>query len=267
MDAHEEEAVQSLGIDVGGSGIKGAIVETETGELISERIRIATPEGARPGDMTEAVKSIVQTLSWQGHIGMGFPSVVMHGVILTAANIDSSWIGVNAEQMLFDSTGLQFHILNDADAAGIAEMRFGIGRERSRGVVLFLTIGTGIGSAIFVDGTLVPNTELGHLEVRGKDAEHRASDAVRQSKKLDWESWAERLQEVLTTYDKLLWPDLIIIGGGVSKEWRKFMPFIKLRVEVLPARLLNQAGIIGAALYANQFSGVEKKLGEAISLD
>jgi polyphosphate glucokinase len=187
----------------------------------------------------------------------------MHGVILTAANIDSSWIGVNAEMMLFDATGLPFHILNDADAAGIAEMRFGIGRERSKGVVLFLTIGTGIGSAIFIDGVLVPNTEFGHLEVRGKDAEHRASDAVRQGKKLDWDAWAERLQEVLTTYDKLLWPDLIIIGGGVSKEWRKFMPFLKLRVEVLPARLLNQAGIIGAALFASQPSGIGKPSNEA----
>lgn len=251
--------MQRLGIDVGGSGIKGAIVDIETGEFVSERIRIATPEGARPEGMAEAVKEIIRTLNWQGPVGMGFPSVVMHGVILTAANIDSSWVGINAEKMLYGTTSLPFFILNDADAAGIAEMRFGIGRERSKGVVLFLTIGTGIGSAIFIDGILVPNTELGHLEVRGKDAENRASDAVRQSKKLDWEAWADRLQEVLTTYDKLFWPDMIIIGGGVSKEWRKFIPFLKLRAEVLPARLLNQAGIIGAALYASQFSNSEDK--------
>lgn len=244
--------MQSLGIDVGGSGIKAAIVETDTGELVSERVRIGTPEGAHPADVTEAIKDIIRIFKWLGAVGMGFPSVVMHGVILTAANIDASWIGINAEKKLFEATGLQFHILNDADAAGIAEMRFGIGKERSKGVVLFLTIGTGIGSAIFIDGILVPNTELGHLEVRGKDAEHRASDAVRQNKNLNWQAWAERLQEVLTVYDKLFWPDLIILGGGVSKEWRKFLPFIKLRSEVFPARLLNQAGIIGAALYARQ---------------
>lgn len=246
-----------LGIDFGGSGIKGAVVETDTGELLTERYRLATPEGARPLEVAGVVKEIIKKFDWKGPVGMGFPSVVMHGTIFTAANIDGSWVGINAEKMLTEATGTRFFAVNDADAAGIAEMRFGIGKEFTKGVVLFLTLGTGIGSAFFVDGILLPNTELGHLEVRGKDAERRASDAVRQKKELSWKDWAERLQEVLETYDKLFWPDYIVLGGGVSKNWKEFGGYLKLRAKVLPARLLNQAGIIGAALFAGEKSQAE----------
>jgi len=238
-----------LGIDFGGSGIKGAVIDTESGELLTERIRLATPEGARPLDVANVVKEIINRLDWKGPVGMGFPSVVMHGTIFTAANIDKGWIGINAEEMLSQSTGTRFFVVNDADAAGIAEMRFGVGKEIKKGIVLFLTIGTGIGSAIFNDGVLLPNTELGHLEVRGKEAERRASDATRQNKDLKWDEWAKRLQEVLVTYENLFWPDLIVLGGGVSKDWYEYGPELQLRSKIMPARLLNQAGIIGAALY------------------
>lgn len=243
-----------LGIDFGGSGIKGAVVDTETGELVTERLRLATPEGARPLDVAGVVTEIIKRFDWKGLVGMGYPGVVMHGEIFTAANVDKGWIGINAEEMFSEATGTHFFVLNDADAAGLAEMRFGIGKEFQKGVVLFLTIGTGIGSAFFNDGVLFPNTELGHLEVRGKDAERRASDATRQRKELGWEEWAARLQEVLATYENLFWPDLIVLGGGVSKEWKEFGKLLTLRTKVMPARLLNQAGIIGAALFAENAS-------------
>lgn len=242
--------MQVLGIDFGGSGIKGAIIDTESGQLVGERYRLATPEGAQPKGVEEVVKKIIKHFNWKGPVGMGFPSVVMHGKILTAANIGEEWIGINAEEMLGEATGTPFFVINDADAAGIAEMQFGIGKDAQKGVVLFLTIGTGIGSALFVDGHLVPNTELGHLEVRGKDAEVRASDATRQRKNLSWKEWAEKLEEVLKTYENLLWPDLILVGGGVSKEWVEYGSELKIRTKIVPAQLLNQAGMIGAALHA-----------------
>ena len=241
-----------LGIDFGGSGIKGALVNEETGEIITDRYRLPTPEGAKPEDVAEVVRKIAQHFDWKGRIGVGLPGVVLHGVVYTAANIDSSWIGVNAETLFTKVSGCPSYVVNDADAAGVAEMSYGIGKENRAGVVLFLTIGTGIGSAFFIDGKLLPNTELGHLEVRGKDAEKRASDAVRQKKELDWEAWAERLQEVLGRYEALFWPDLIVLGGGVSKESKHYIPLLKLRAKVVPAQLLNQAGIIGAAVYAAQ---------------
>lgn len=241
-----------LGIDFGGSGIKGALVDEKTGEMITERFRLETPEGAKPVDVAHIIRQVAEHFEWEGRIGVGLPAVILHGVVNTAANIDPSWIGVNSEELFTTITGCPTFVVNDADAAGVAEMTYGVGRDQSRGVVLFLTLGTGIGSAIFIDGKLVPNTELGHLEVRGKDAERRASDAVRKRKNLGWEDWAGRLQEVLARYEALFWPDLIILGGGVSKEWENYLQFIKLRAQVVPATLLNQAGIIGAAIYAAQ---------------
>jgi polyphosphate glucokinase len=239
-----------LGIDFGGSGIKGALVDENTGELLTERYRLPTPVGALPQDVAEVVGDIARHFEYHGPIGIGFPSVILHGVVFTAANIDQGWIGVNAETLFSEVTGCPCFVVNDADAAGVAEMNYGVGLENPRGVTLFLTIGTGIGSAIFVDGKLLPNTELGHLEVRGKDAERRASDAVRKRKTLSWEEWAVRLHEVLARMEMLFWPDLIVLGGGVSKDWESFMPFIRLRSKIVPAKLLNQAGIIGAAIYA-----------------
>lgn len=176
-----------LGIDIGGSGIKGAIVDVATGEVKTERYRLETPEGAIPADVAETVDRVVKNFKYSGPVGIGFPAVVIHGVCHSAANIDESWVGTNVDALVGKVTGLPVHTVNDADAAGVAEMRFGAGRGIERGVVIMLTIGTGIGSAVFTDGRLVPNTELGHLEIRGKDAERRASDAARKRKKLSWE--------------------------------------------------------------------------------
>lgn len=241
-----------LGIDFGGSGIKGALVDENSGEMTTERFRLDTPEGAKPEDVAQVVREIAEHFEWKGRIGVGLPGVVLHGVVHTAANIDPSWIGTNSEQLFSKVTGCPSYVVNDADAAGVAEMKYGVGKHTPKGVVMFLTLGTGIGSALFIDGRLVPNTELGHLEIRGKDAERRASDATRKRKGLGWEDWAVRLQEYLQRLDALFWPDLFILGGGVSKESSNYLPYIKVRAPVIPAELLNQAGIIGAAIYAAQ---------------
>ena len=239
-----------LGIDIGGSGIKGAIVDVATGEVKTERYRLETPEGAIPADVAETVDRVVKNFKYSGPVGIGFPAVVIHGVCHSAANIDESWVGTNVDALVGKVTGLPVHTVNDADAAGVAEMRFGAGRGIERGVVIMLTIGTGIGSAVFTDGRLVPTRELGQLEIRGKDAERRASDAARKRKKLSWEEWANRFQEYLETVEKLFSPDLIILGGGASKEADSFFPYLSTRAKIIPAQLLNQAGIIGAAIYA-----------------
>jgi polyphosphate glucokinase len=241
-----------LGIDFGGSGIKGALVDENTGEMISERFRLPTPEFAKPDDVADVIRQIALNFNYQGPIGVGLPAVILHGVVFTAANIDPSWIGVNAEKLFGKVTGCPCFVVNDADAAGVAEMSYGVGKDNTKGVVLFLTLGTGIGSAIFIDGRLLPNTELGHIEVRGKEAEKRASDAIRKKKEYTWSEWAVRLQEVLSRLEALFWPDLIVLGGGVSKEWENYLPLIHMRAKVLPASLLNQAGIVGAAIYAWQ---------------
>ncbi len=243
-----------MGVDIGGSGIKGCLVNVATGELETPRFRLPTPEGGKPNQMAEVVRDVVAHFDYKGPVGYGFPSVVLKGVIYTAANIDNSWIGLDAATLFGGFTKCPAYVLNDADAAGIAEMKFGVGRDYQKGVVLMLTLGTGIGSAIFVDGKLVPNLELGHVEIRGKDGERRASDAVRQEKKLSWKKWAVRLQEYLSRVEGLMWPEVIILGGGVSKDWQKFMPYLKVRAKLLPAQLFNQAGMIGAALYADEMS-------------
>ena len=242
--------MEVLGIDIGGSGIKGAPVDTETGSLLAPRFRIPTPYPAKPNPMTDVVAEIVRHFEWQGLVGCGFPAALHSGEILTAANIHHKWLGVNAATKFSEAVGCPVWVTNDADAAGIAEMNFGAGAGR-RGVVLIVTIGTGLGTAVFIDGQLLPNSEFGHIEIDGEDAERMASDAARKREKLSWKKWARRFNRYLQTMEKLIWPDLIILGGGVSKKHEKFMPYLDLKAEVVPAQLLNEAGIVGAALAAN----------------
>lgn len=243
--------MQVLGIDVGGSGIKGSPVDTDTGALLAPRLRLATPPSAKPEPMAQLVGEIARHFSWQGPVGVGFPSALHHGQVLTAANIHKKWIGVNAAELFSTASGCPVSVINDADAAGLAEMRFGAGRGRS-GLVLLVTIGTGLGTALFIDGILVPNTELGHIEIECGDAELRASDAARKRERLSWKKWSRRLNQYLQTLEKLFWPDLFILGGGVIKDAEKFLPLLTLNCDVLPAELLNDAGIAGAALHARQ---------------
>jgi polyphosphate glucokinase len=240
-----------LGIDVGGSGIKGATVDLKTGELTCDRRRIPMPEGGKPADVAKIVRELAGDLEYSGVIGCGFPTLILGGIALSAANIDKSWINLNVEELFSKATGQPVYVLNDADAAGLAEMMFGTGRQLNKGVVLFLTIGTGIGSAIFLDGKLLPNTEFGHIQIRGKDGEVRASDAARKRKNLSWKKWSTNLQEYLDTMEALISPDVIILGGGVSKVADYYIPFLKTRAKLLPAELQNRAGIIGAACYAS----------------
>lgn len=243
--------MEFLGIDVGGSGIKGAVVNIETGEILTERRRILTPQPATPEAVTNTVAELVRHFGWKGPVGCGFPAVIRGGGVYTASNISKRWLGANARDLFTEATGCTFYVANDADVAGLAEMRFGAGRGR-RGVVMVLTLGTGIGSAIFIDGKLYPNTELGHLEVNGHEAEKWASAKARDEQKLGWKKWSKRLNIFLERLHIYLWPDLIILGGGVSKKHEKFIPKLKVDVEIVPAQLRNQAGIIGAALYAGE---------------
>ena len=241
-----------LGIDIGGSGIKGALVDVETGQLLTERRRLPTPEKAKPNDCAEVVRELVLDFEYTGVIGCGFPAVVQPGVAKTAANVHENWIGTNINLLINEVTGCRTYALNDADAAGMAEMAFGAGCNANRGVVSVITLGTGIGTALFNDGQLVPNTEFGHMKIRDKDAETRASDAARQRKEMTWKKYGARLSEYLTEVENLFWPDLFIIGGGVSKKADEFFPMLKIRTKIVPAQLLNQAGIVGAAVYASQ---------------
>jgi polyphosphate glucokinase len=237
-----------LGIDVGGSGIKGAPVDTNTGQMRAERIRLQTPKEAEPQPVAEVVAQIAQAFEWKGPIGVGFPAPIKSGIAMMAANISKTWIGTNVEQLLADATGCPCKVGNDADLAGLAEMAFGAGRGRS-GTVIMLTLGTGIGTAIFRDGNLLPNSEFGHLEIKGKDAESGASDAAREREDLSWKKYAKRLNRYLLAMERLFWPDLFIVGGGISKKHEKFLPLLTLQTEVVPAQLQNEAGIIGAALF------------------
>jgi polyphosphate glucokinase len=236
-----------LGVDVGGTGIKGAPVNLETGELAGERFRILTPHPATPDAVASTVAEVVRHFDNHERIGIGFPAVVKNGHTLTAANVDHAWIGCDAKTVFEAHTDCKVTLLNDADAAGLAEMRYGAGKDK-KGVVLMLTFGTGIGSALFVDGRLIPNTELGHLKVRGKDAEHRASDAVRLEQEMSWKKWASRVDEYLHVVEAAFYPDLIIVGGGASKNANKFIPRLTVAAPIVPAELLNEAGIVGAAL-------------------
>jgi polyphosphate glucokinase len=238
-----------MGIDIGGTGIKGAPVDVEKGELAGERFRILTPHPATPKAVADVVGEVVEHFDWNGPVGATFPAVVKEGITLSAANVDREWIGANAEEVFTQRLGMPVTVMNDADAAGLAEMRFGAGRGRT-GVVLTITLGTGIGCGMFLDGKLVPNTEFGHIELDGKDAETIAADSVRERKELTWKKYAVRVEQYLRRLDALLWPDLIIIGGGASKKAEKFLPLINIRPEVVPAELQNEAGIVGAALAA-----------------
>ncbi len=244
-----------LGIDIGGSGVKGAPVDTATGETTADRFRLETPRPATPEAVAPIVGEVADHFDWTGPVGVTFPGVITgpHGTVRTAANMEPEWIGVDAAtlftKVLRTSDGAPPRVLNDADAAGVAEIAHGAGKGRG-GVVLTLTFGTGIGSALFLDGKLVPNTEFGHLELHGKDAEMRASARVREEKELSWGKWAGRVQEYLDLVEALLSPDLIIIGGGASKHADKFLPQLDLRAEVAAARLANTAGIVGAAMAA-----------------
>ncbi|MEW6635859.1 MAG: polyphosphate--glucose phosphotransferase [Actinomycetota bacterium] len=236
-----------FGIDVGGSGIKGAPVDTRTGKLLRERVRIKTPQPATPEAMVKTAAAVVRECGWKGPVGCGFPAVVKGGVVRTAANIDESAIGFDFGGALADELEMPVRVINDADAAGLAEMRWGAGRGEG-GVVLMITLGTGIGTSLFAGGRLVPNMELGHIEIGGEDAEWRASDAARKREDLSWKQYAARLDEYLRRVEYLLWPDLIVIGGGISKKSEKFLPRLTNRTKTVPAQMLNEAGIAGAAL-------------------
>lgn len=241
--------MEILGIDVGGSGIKGAPVNIKKGELLAPRHRIPTPQPSKPKSVAKVVGEIARSFDWTGSIGVGFPAVIQHGVARTAANIHKGWINTDASTLFRESTGCPVTVVNDADAAGIAEMTFGAGIDRG-GVVLLVTIGTGLGTSVFVDGHLLPNTEFGHIEIDCEDAELMASDAARKEHGLSWKNWTARFDNYLLRLEALFWPDLIILGGGVSKKHEKFIPRLTVRAEVLPAETLNEAGIIGAALAA-----------------
>lgn len=255
--------MEILGIDIGGSGIKGAPVDTETGRLLTQRFRIPTPQPAKPRPVAKVIAQIAQHFDWQGAIGCGFPAAMRDGVALTAANVHKMWIGVKAAELISGQTGCPVSVINDADAAGLAEMAFGAGRGRG-GVVILVTIGTGLGTALFTHGQLLPNAELGHLEINGMDAEIRASDAARKREKLSWKKWGRRFNVYLLELDKLFWPDLVILGGGISKRFEKFSPYLDVQAEVVPAQLLNEAGIVGAALAArsHQFESREKGIAD-----
>jgi polyphosphate glucokinase len=245
--------VQGFGVDIGGSGIKGCLVDLEIGQLIGERVRIETPQPSLPDPVYGVVAKIVDSFGWTERIGVTFPGVMKHGVAHTAANVDKTWIGTDVDAGLEQLIPGSVITLNDADAAGIAEMRYGTGREQ-RGVVLMLTFGTGIGSALFVDGHLVPNTEFGHIQVDGEDGERRASAAAREREDLDYPTWARRVDRYLDVLEAGVWPDLIIVGGGVSKKAHKWVPLLTTRTPVVPAQLQNDAGIVGAALAAHERS-------------
>jgi len=238
-----------LGIDVGGSGIKGAPVDIATGKLTAERLRIKTPNGAEPQPVADVVAEIAKSFDWDGPIGIGFPAPIKTGVAMMAANISENWVGTNADELFTKTTGCPSTTVNDADAAGLAEMEFGAGKGQP-GTVIMITLGTGIGTAIFHRGKLLPNTEFGHLDMKGRDAEHRASDAVRQLEDLSWKKYARRLNKYLAEMEKLFWPDLFIVGGGISKKSEKYIPLLTINTPVITAQFLNEAGIVGAALAA-----------------
>jgi polyphosphate glucokinase len=244
------------GIDIGGSGIKGAVVDTVTGQLVTQRTRILTPQPATPDAVAAVVARLLIDADWHGRVGATFPAVIKHGVAKSAANVDKSWIGTDVDACFTKAAGdgNDVIVLNDADAAGIAEARFGAAKDVS-GVVILLTFGTGIGSALLFDGTLVPNTELGHLELDGHDAERRAAASVRDEENLSYEKWAKRVNAYMTHVEQLFTPDLFVVGGGVSKDSEKWVPLLKLETPVRPAQLLNDAGIVGAAMAAAERRG------------
>lgn len=256
MSGRSQHAV-ALGIDVGGSGVKGAPVDLHTGELVADRLRLDTPQPATPEAVADVVAGVAAHFTddlGDGPIGITVPGVVTRGIVRTAANIDPTWIGTDADTLLSERIGRDVHVVNDADAAGVAEARFGAARGH-RGLVLMTTLGTGIGTALLLDGRLLPNSELGHLEIDGQDAESRAASSVRELEGLSWQEWADRLQRYYGVVEDLLWPSLIVVGGGVSKKADQFLPLLHLRAPIVAAALRNQAGIVGAALLASEERG------------
>lgn len=243
--------MQVLGLDIGGSGIKGAPVDTDKGALMAERHRIATPDPSKPEAVADVIAEIAAFFNWTGPLGSTFPAVIKEGVAHTAANVDKAWIGTDAAGLIRERTGCATVVLNDADAAGLAEMQFGAGREE-HGVVMMLTFGTGIGTALFVARQLVPNLELGHMDVKGREGESFASDAARKRDDLSWENWAQQANEYLQALDALFWPDLFVIGGGISNKPEKWLPYLETRARVEVAQMRNEAGMIGAALAARR---------------
>jgi polyphosphate glucokinase len=252
----DSEAGQTLGIDIGGTGIKGAVVDTTTGELVTARSRILTPQPSTPEAVASVVAKLIADAEWHGLVGATFPAIIQHGVARSAANVDKSWIGTDVDAVFTQAAGgsTEVIVLNDADAAGIAEARFGAAKDVA-GVVILLTFGTGIGSALLIDGTLVPNTELGHLELDGHDAEKRAAASVRDDAKMSYRKWAKRVNDYMSHVEKLFTPDLFVVGGGVSKAADKWVPLLELNTPVKPAELLNDAGIVGAAIAAAERRG------------
>jgi polyphosphate glucokinase len=245
---------QAIGIDIGGTGIKGGLIDLDTGELISDRVKLPTPEGGRPDDIVQTTKTIVEQLAAEdpdAPVGVCFPAIVSHGVTLSAANVSKKWIDLHAEDLFEKALGRDIHFVNDADAAGYAEARFGAAKGKS-GLVIMTTLGTGIGSALIYDGVLIPNAELGHLEVDGHDAESRAAYSAKEREDLSWEKWAKRLQKYYSTLEFLFTPDLFIVGGGVSKNYKEFLPLLDLKTEIVPAVYRNNAGILGAAALADR---------------
>lgn len=245
---------RTIGVDIGGTGIKAAIVDVEKGELVSEKIKVGTPEGARPADVAAVVHDVVEQLDPAGSlpIGVCFPAVIIDEVAHSAANVDPSWIGTNVGDLFESTTGRKVHVVNDADAAGFAEVKFGAARG-VKGLVLVTTLGTGIGSALIYNGTLIPNSELGHINLPGakwKSAENLAANSARVKRKLSWTRWAERLQVFYSTLEKLFSPQLFVVGGGVSKEYANFLPLLELTTPIVPAQHFNNAGILGAAALA-----------------
>ncbi len=245
-----ESTNTGFGVDVGGSGIKGGIVDLDTGELVGERFKLATPQPATPAAVATTVATVVREFGWTGKLGVTYPGVVTNGIVRTAANVDKDWIGVDAATVISAELGGQHvTVLNDADAAGLAEERYGAGKDNT-GVIVLLTFGTGIGSAVIHNGVLLPNTEFGHLEVGGKEAEHRAASSVKERKEWNYQRWTEEVTKVLVAVENAIWPDLFIAGGGISRKADRWIPMLKNRVPVVPAALLNSAGIVGAAMAA-----------------
>ncbi|WP_104082732.1 polyphosphate--glucose phosphotransferase [Cryobacterium sp. Y11] len=250
-------ATTAIGIDIGGTGIKGAVVDLSTGELLSDRVKLPTPKGGRPQDIVETTRTLLATVSagvGDLPVGVCFPAVVKNGHTMSAANVSSKWIGLPAEALFEKGLGLPIHFVNDADAAGYAEAQFGAAKDVA-GVVLLTTLGTGIGSALLNDGVLVPNTELGHLQIDGHDYETRAAYSAKERENLTWDKWAVRLQKYYTTLELLFSPDLFIVGGGVSKHYEDFLPLLRLKTRIIPAVHRNNAGILGAAALAARFPG------------
>ena len=240
-----------LGIDIGGTGIKAAPVDIDKGELTQERYRVETPQPATPKKMLAALGEMIEHWNWEGEIGSGFPGVMKNGEVYTAANLSKKWIGINVQEELERMSSCKVRVINDADSAGLAEMKFGAGKDYNKhdgGVVMMVTLGTGIGTALFVDGHLVHNTELGHIEIDGGDYEKKAAASRREREDLSWKKWGKRVNKYLNTIERYLSPDLFIIGGGVSKKSEKFFDYIDVKAKVVPAEMQNNAGIVGAAL-------------------